>query len=181
MKTLRLLGFVLVCLIPSLAWTIPQPEAKDKMAPKLGVYKSNFGFEILTENTNWIQTKPPKKTRFIQTVFQSPTVQNNVRASLTVRVDNMKEKTSLRNYVRRWIDEYPKYGYEVLGSKPFKNTDGQKGYVIDLRHPNKDRQLRQVIHLNKKVAVIITCRDHSASFKTSLKECNNIARNFRWN
>ncbi len=180
MKVLKSLGFLLLFLIPNFIWAVPKPETGEKIKPKLGVYRSDFGFEIRANDTSWVQTKPPKKSRFIETVYRSPIMRNNVHASLTIRVDNMKNKTDLKNYVKRWVREYPKYGYDVLGSQPFKNGS-QWGYVIDLINPVKNRQIRQVIHLSKNVAVIITCRDHSATFNNSLKECNKITRNFRWN
>ena len=159
---------------------IPGSTGTGIVAPKLGVHKSNFGFEILAEKTAWIKTTPPKKSRFIETVYRAPIERNNVRASLSVRVDNMRGKTSLKKYVKRWVKEYPKYGYDVLGSKAFKNGN-KKGYVIDLVNTRKKRQLRQVIYLNKKLAVLMTCRDHMNTFSSSLKECNNIVKKFRWN
>ncbi len=177
LKFLKLSGFVLIFLIPGLLWAVPRPETGKETQPTLGVYKSDFGFEIQAANTNWIQTKPPQKSRFIETIYRSPIMRNNVHASLTVRVDNMKNKTNLKSYVKRWVREYPKYGYDVLGSQPFKKGS-QWGYVIDLIHPGKNRQIRQVIHLSQNVAVIITCRDHSATFSNSLKECNRIIKNF---
>lgn len=165
-----------------LAKAAPMPGASGSqmVAPKLGIFKSKYGFEILAKETSWVQTEAPKKSRFIETVYRSPISQNDVRATLTVRVDNMAEKTDIKNYVKRWIKEYPKYGYDVLGSKAF-NTDGKQGYVIDLMNPRKKRQLRQVIYLNKKTAVLLTCRDHSVTFNNSLKECNNIVKHFAWN
>ena len=180
---LQILPLILLAMIinPKLlnAAPIPGTSSSQLVAPQLGIYKSKFGFEILAKDTAWIQTNPPKKSRFIETVYRSPISNNNVRATLTVRVDKMKDKTTLRKYVKRWIKEYPKYGYDVLGSKSFKSK-GKKGYVIDLMNTRKRRQLRQVIHLNKKTAVLMTCRDHSDSFDESLKECNNIVQKFRW-
>ena len=158
---------------------IPGTSSSALVAPQLGIYKSRFGFEIMAKETAWIQTKPPKKSRFIETVYRSPIERNNVRATLTVRVDNMRGKANLRSYVKRWIKEYPKYGYDVLGSKPFK-MNGKKGYVIDLMNTRKQRQLRQVIHMSNRTAVLMTCRDHTDSFEESLKECNNIIQKFRW-
>lgn len=182
MKSILLATFVfaLIANLPASAAPIPGTSSSQMIAPQLGIYKSKFGFEILAQNTDWIQTKPPKKSRFIETVYRSPHMRNNVRATLTVRVDKMKKKTSLKSYVRRWVKEYPKYGYDVLGSKAFKNGN-KKGYVIDLVNSRKQRQLRQVIYLNKKTAVLMTCRDHSLSFKSSLDQCNNIVKKFRWN
>ena len=171
--------FALFFQSPVFAAPIPGTTSSKMIAPKLGIYKSKFGFEIMAKNTTWIQTLPPKKSRFIETVYRSPISRNNVRATLTVRVDNMKSGTSLKKYVKRWIKEYPKYGYDVLGSKAFK-ASGKKGYVIDLVNQKKKRQLRQVIYLNKKTAVLMTCRDHTSSFKGSLRECNNIVKTFNW-
>jgi hypothetical protein len=180
MKALTLITVVFVSLFALTSWAAPNPAASSQMvAPKLGVHQSKFGFEILAKNTPWIQTQPPKKTRFIETVYRSPVERNNVRASLSVRVDNMRQPMPLRQYVKRWIKEYPKYGYDVLGSKGFK-TGNKKGYVIDLVNARRKRQLRQVIYLNKKTAVLLTCRDHTASFSQSLKECNNIVKKFKW-
>lgn len=182
MKHLSFLFVVFALISPtsSLAAPIPGTSSSQLVAPKLGIYKSRFGFEILADNTNWIQTNPPRRSKFIETVYRSPIMKNNTRATLTVRVDKMKNQTDIRKYVKRWIKEYPKYGYDVLGSKAF-SAAGKKGYVIDLMNNRKKRQLRQVIYLNKKTAVLMTCRDHTASFNDSLKECNNIVKNFKWN
>ncbi len=181
MKKIILLPFVAALLInlPAFAAPIPGTSSSQMVAPKMGIYKSRFGFEILADNTSWIQTNPPKRSKFIETVYRSPVKKNDVRATLTVRVDNMRDQTEIRQYVKRWIKEYPKYGYDVLGSKAF-NSVGKRGYVIDLLNARKKRQLRQVIYLNNKTAVLMTCRDHTTTFNNSLKECNNIVKNFAW-
>lgn len=182
MKTVKLISIVLFALqfnSQAMAAPVPGTTSSKMVAPKLGIYKSKFGFEIMAKDTAWMQTKPPRSSRFIETVYRSPIERNNVRPTLTVRVDNMKNQTNIKKYVRRWIKEYPKYGYDVLGSKSFK-VGNKKGYVIDLVNSRKKRQLRQVIYLNKKIAVLLTCRDHSATFSQSLKECNNIVKNFKW-
>ena len=175
----------LVFIIPfalfiNFAQAAPIPGAMNsKIAPKLGIHKSKYGFKIMAKNTDWIQSQPPKKSRFIEAVYRSPHVKNNTRASLTVRVDRLKKKMKINQYVRRWVKEYPKYGYDVLGSKKFKRK-GKTGYVIDLMNSKKKRQLRQVIFLKKQTAVLMTCRDHSSSFKGSLRDCNKIIKTFAW-
>ncbi len=180
MKLYLTIPFLFALLINTQAQAAPLPSASTQMvAPKLGVHKSNFGFEIAAENTPWIKTVPPKKSKFIETVYRSPIERNNVHASLSVRVDNMRDTTSLKKYVRRWVKEYPKYGYDVLGSKGFKSGQ-KKGYVIDLVNRKKKRQLRQVIYLENKTAVLMTCRDHMETFSNALKECNNIVKKFSW-
>jgi len=149
------------------------------MAPKLGIHHSKFGFKISSKESSWVEATPPRKSRYIETVYRSPEVKNDTRGTLTVRIDRLKKKLKLKNYVSRWVKEYPKYGYQVLGSKRFR-TKTKKGYVIDLINSKKKHQLRQVIYLKNKVAVLMTCRDHRNSFKGSLKECNKIVKSFSW-
>lgn len=162
----------------SMGAPLPQ-EGSKTLAPELGVHNSRFGFEILAQNTDWIKTPPPQKSRYIETVYRSPEVRNESRGTLTVRVDRMKSDAPLKSYVKRWVKEYPKYGYNVLGSKPFRSR-GKAGYIIDLIHNKKQRQLRQVIYLKNKTAVLMTCRDHRKNFKSSVKDCNRIVKGFRW-
>ena len=171
--------FVLFFLTSNPLLGAPIPTQSGLVKPPLGIHKSKFGFEIQAHGTSWIKTMPVKKSRFIEAVYRSPIQRGNVRASLSVRVDKVRKKTSLKKYVRRWIREYPKYGYDVLGSRAFR-LGKNKGYVIDLVNGRKNRQLRQVIYLSKKTAVLMTCRDQTSSFRQSLQECNKIIRKFRW-
>ncbi|MCC6138807.1 MAG: hypothetical protein IT287_09250, partial [Bdellovibrionaceae bacterium] len=164
MKTLI---FLITILSVTLAQAAPIPGAGSKSKPKLGVYKSPHGFQIATASTDWIQAKPPKNTRYIATMFRSPEVRNKMRATLTVRVDQLAKPMDIAEYVKRWTKEYPKFGFDVKGSKKFA-MNGQNGYVVDLINPAKKRQLRQVIFMKDNRAVLMTCRDHVASFKTSL-------------
>ena len=180
LKKLIIVFFLFTFPFSSFSAPIPGALSPKLAVPQWGIYKSKFGFEILAQDTHWTQSQPPKKSRFIETVYRSPITRNNVRATLTVRVDRMKKKSSLKKYVKRWVREYPKYGYDVLGSKSFKSK-GMKGYVIDLMNSKKQRQLRQVIFLNKSTAVLMTCRDHQSSFRQTLKECNQIVKAFQWN
>ena len=158
---------------------IPGTSSSELFAPKIGVHHSKYGFMIDGVSSNWLQTQPPKKSRYIETVYRSPEVKNETRATLTVRVDRLKKSLKLKNYVKRWVKEYPKYGYDVLGSKKFKSK-GRRGYVIDLINSKKRRQLRQVIYLKNQTAVLMTCRDHVRSFKKSLRGCNKIVKSFTW-
>ncbi len=157
----------------------PIPGAGNKVKPQLGVYKSPQGFEMQTTATNWIQTAPPKSTRYIATMFRSPNVKNNMRATLTVRVDQLDKPMEISQYVKRWTKEYPKFGFDVKASKKF-SMQGQSGYYVDLINPAKKRQLRQVIFMKENKAVLLTCRDHMDSFKTSLNECNKMIKSFKW-
>lgn len=179
MKTALFITILFAIALPTQAAPIPGTTSSALMAPKLGIHQSKYGFKIHSKTSSWIQTAPPKKSRFIETVYRSPEVKNNVRGTLTVRIDRLKKSLKLKNYVSRWVKEYPKYGYQVLGSKKFRSNK-KKGYVIDLINSKKKHQLRQVIYVKNKVAVLMTCRDHRKSFRGSLKECNKIVKSFQW-
>jgi hypothetical protein len=147
--------------------------------PHLGVYKTPQGVAMQTAGTDWIQAAPPKNTRYIATMFRSPVMKNNMRATLTVRVDQLSKPVELSQYVKRWTKEYPKFGFDVKGAKKFKMAQNE-GYVVDLVNNAKKRQLRQVIFMKDKKAVLLTCRDHIATFKDSLAECNKMIKSFEW-
>jgi hypothetical protein len=100
-------------------------------------------------------------------------------ASLTVRVDKLSKTIPLAKYVNRWQKEYPKYGFDLLGSKPFVQNKNQ-GYVLDLLNRQSGKQMRQVIFMNdkKRAAIILTCRDDVSRFKSTIKGCNQIVRTF---
>jgi hypothetical protein len=100
-------------------------------------------------------------------------------AALTVRVDQLEKDVALDRYVNRWLKEYPRYGFDVLNSKPFA-LDKQRAYVIDLVNRDGGKQVRQVIFMKKRTVAILTCRDRIAAFNESLKGCNDIIRTFHW-
>lgn len=169
----------ILCFFAHSALAAPIPGTGNKVNPKLGTYKSPKGFEINLADSDWIQTAPPKKTRNIATMFRSPHMKNNMRGTLTVRVDDLKQQMPLTGYVKRWTRQYPKFGFDVLGSKKFA-LNGQVGYVIDLVNNKKKRKLRQVIFMKDSKAVLLTCRDHVESFDSTLKECNRMVKGFQW-
>lgn len=176
---MKYITLFLSVLLAQTAFAAPIPGGSNKSKPTLGVYRSPQGFAMQTAGTDWIQAAPPKNTRYIATMFRSPVMKNNMRATLTVRVDQLNRPTELAQYVKRWTKEYPKFGFDVKGSKKFRMAQND-GYVIDLVNPAKKRQLRQVIFMQNKKAVLLTCRDHISTFKDSLAECNKMIKSFKW-
>lgn len=169
----------LTLLSGSLAFgAIPSKTSTQGVAPQLGLYKSQAGFEISAGQTAWVQSTPPKGSRFIETVYKG-LARNGVSPTLTVRVDESSKTKSIDQYMKKWMREYPRYGFDVTGSKPFKMGNNQ-GYVVDLVNRDKNRQLRQVVFYKDSKAVILTCRDQSEGFKTTLRDCNEIVKNFSW-
>jgi hypothetical protein len=184
-------------LVPASSQAAPMPAtASSKLvSPQLGLYRSPNGFTVSAGDSGWIQLEAPRDSKFIATLYKSPTVAEIAKvakngkapigmhkghsATLTVRVDNLSKEMPLDKYIQKWMKEYPKYGFDVLSSKGFSQNK-QRGYVMDLINRDNQRQLRQVVFLKKQQAVILTCRDNVATFKTSLKGCNNIIRTFAW-
>ena len=85
----------------------------------------------------------------------------------------------MKQFVKQWIKDYPRLGFEILSSKPLK-VNGSAAFLIDTIHREGSKQLRQVVFLKEKKAVILTCRDHKDSFEKSVKGCNEIIRTFKW-
>ena len=201
MKTL----IAALSLVSSFAFAAPIPgTATSKLvSPQIGLYHSPMGFQLNAGGTGWSHVAPPKGNKYIATVYRAEpgsvaaqmnadlhatgnVVKDNAVASakgspamLTVRVDNLDKEMTLDRYIGKWMKEYPRYGFDVLGSKPFMQGKS-KGYVLDLVNRNQGKQLRQVVFLKQKSAVILTCRDSIGTFQTSLKACNQIVKTFTW-
>jgi hypothetical protein len=183
-KTLNLavlFGFFAVIPFTASAAPIPGTATSTLISPTSGLFRSPLGFHLNAGTSGWKQSEGPVDNKFIATMYKAPASKISGDAgTLTVRVDRLPKDIALDKYVQRWMKEYPKYGFDVLGSKPFaQNKD--RGYVLDLINRDNGRQLRQVVFLKKQNAVILTCRDQSTTFKESLKNCNQIIRTFQWN
>lgn len=159
----------------------PHPAASSSriIAPKLGFFRSPDGFRLHAGESGWLQAAPPKGNQTILTVYRSP--QSDSKASLTVRVDRLARGSTADRYIGRWIKEYPRFGFDVLGSQPF-SQGGVRGHVIDLMNRDSRMQLRQVVfvHETRKRAAILTCRDNATDFSGTLKSCNSIVKTFQW-
>ena len=163
------------------AQSAPHPGTSSSrlLAPRLGFFRSADGFRLHFGDSGWLQAAPPAGNQTILTVYRNPIV--NSKASLTVRVDHIARGTSTDRYISRWVKEYPRFGFDVLGSQPF-SQGALKGHVIDLLNRDSKMQLRQVVFVNeqKKRAAILTCRDSTQDFSSTLKSCNSIVRTFEW-
>lgn len=157
----------------------PATASSQLIAPRLGFYRSPDGFRLHSGDSGWLQAAPPRGNQTILTVYRSP--KNESKASLTVRMDRLGRGATVERYIGRWIKEYPRFGFDVLGSQPFVQA-GVRGHVIDLMNRDSKMQLRQVVFVSeaKKKAAILTCRDNSAGFAATLKSCNSIVKTFEW-
>lgn len=158
---------------------IPGTSTSTVISKEKGIFFSELGFKLSAKNTDWLLTPPPTDSKYMLTLYKAPKTEGETRGSLSVRLDRLKEKQTLRNYVKKWLRRYPRFGFDVLGAKTFKNK-GSAGYVIDLVNRDEHKQLRQVIYMGPSSAIVMTCRDSVDGFKESLKQCNQIIRSFEW-
>ncbi len=173
MKIYLMLACLLTISNTGLASPIP---GATKVQPTLGVFKSPVGFEISAATSTWKMSSIPKSNSFIVGVF---TPSEKSSASLTLRLDKLAKDTSLQSYTQRWQKEYPKYGFDILGSKSFEQN-GMTGYAIDLMQRETRKEIRQVVFMKDKRAMVMTCKDDENNFRNSLKDCNQIMRTFKW-
>jgi len=178
---IKIIAFALSLFLgaPLLAAPAPATSTSALIATELGLFRSHLGFKIDAADTDWELIPSPKNHPFVITQFMSPNSFKNIHASLTVRREKLIKKQKLSQYVKKWLNQYPRFGFDVTGSKKFK-IKGHQGYVIDVTSRDRKKQLRQVVYLKKKDAFVLTCRDHKENFKNSLKACNKIIRSFEW-
>ncbi|MCC7405743.1 MAG: hypothetical protein IT288_15190 [Bdellovibrionales bacterium] len=181
MKTLWISLFAAVGVTLSVAAApIPATSSSFVISSNIGKFISNHGFSIHADKTDWIHSPPPGNNPFIATLYRSPTTEMGVQPALTVRIDELDQEQPLKKYVKKWMKDYPRFGFEILKAKPVKIND-QKAFLLDLVNRQTAKQLRQVVFLKQKKAVILTCRGHYKSFSNTVGTCNNIIANFRWN
>jgi hypothetical protein len=163
-------------------WAAPIPGTSTSglMSAKPGIFYSEHGFTLDAGKSTWIQSEAPKDIPALATLYVAPKSPSGSQASLSVRVDQLKQDLSVRHYVKQWMKDYPKLGFQVLDSKPVK-VNGQNAFLIDVFQREMGRQLRQVIFVKNRVAVVLICRDSQNTFDESAKVCTNIVRTFRWN
>lgn len=176
------LVFVFIAMVVSFsssAAPIPATSSSLIIAPEKGQFISPKGFILNAGDSKWVQSEAPKGIRSVATVYKGPVTTKGIQAALTVRVDDLQRDSSLKSYIRKWSKDYPRFGFDILASKPIKVNE-EVGYLLDLVNKETEKQLRQVVFLKDRRAVILTCRDHMNSFLNNLKGCNEIIRSFRW-
>jgi hypothetical protein len=171
-------------------WAAPFPATSSSalISQEPGLFISPLGFSLKSNASDWKLVGPDKNSPLTIARFQplkeknapatKPTAKEDV-PTLSVRVDQVSENTSLDTYAKKWLREYPHYGFDILGSKMIQ-LEGNKALVVDLAHSKKERQLRQVVFQKDNRAVVLTCSDDKDSFAKSLSQCNQIIKSFHW-
>lgn len=144
-----------------------------------GLYHSPRGFRVDAAKTDWIQAAPPKKIPSLVTVYRSPLPVDGQQPALTVRVDDLRKTLPLRTYVKKWMQDYGRFGFDVLTAKQIKINEAS-AFLLDIVSRSTNKQLRQVVFLREKTAVILTCRDQAVTFNKTVQDCNQIIKSFQW-
>jgi len=163
----------------AIAAPMPGTSSSTLVSQKPGLFLSIKGFRIDAGNTAWVQSAPPKNIPSLVTIYKSPMPIDGQQPALTVRVDDLHRNTSLKAYVKQWMQDYSRFGFDVLTAKPIKvNTNS--AFLLDIVSRETKKQLRQVVFMREKTAVILTCRDQRESFAKTVQDCNQIIKTFAW-
>ncbi|HEY1079953.1 MAG TPA: hypothetical protein VGE46_07640 [Bdellovibrio sp.] len=174
----KLLGFLI--LVPLFAQSAPYPATSTSAltTPEKGLYFLHKGFTVKTEGSEWIPVGKSEKSLLDTVRFAAK--DKPQKGSLSIRTDKVAKTASLELYTRKWMRDYPNYGFEVLSAKNF-TLNGSPALVVDMLSRSKSKQIRQVILKNEDRVAIMTCLDDQANFNSSLKQCNQIMKSFSWN
>lgn len=164
--------------LPSLAAPYPATSSSALTNPEKGLYFLYKGFTVKTEGTNWVPSSNSES--LLDTVRFSPKDKKIKEGSLSIRTDKIAKNASLELYTRKWMRDYPNYGFEVLSAKNF-TLNGSPALVVDMLSRSKNKQIRQLILKNDDRVAILTCVDNKDTFTTSLQNCNQIMKSFTWN
>ncbi|QLY25079.1 hypothetical protein [Bdellovibrio sp. KM01] len=171
------LALLLLSPLTSFAAPYPATSTSALTAPEKGLYFLHKGFTVKTDGSTWTPIATSEDSLLDTVRFADKTAPD--AASLSVRTDRVSKNASLELYTRKWMRDYPSYGFEVLATKQF-NLNGSPALIVDMLSRSKNKQIRQVVLKNEDKVAIMTCLDNKDTFTKSLKECNQIIKTFSW-
>lgn len=175
MKTF--IGFILLLSFQVQAAPYPATSTSAFTAPEKGLYFLHKGFSLKTEGTDWVPLASSENSLLDTVRFGA---KNAKDGSLSIRTDKVAKDASLELYTRKWMRDYPSYGFEVISAKNF-SLNGSPALVVDMLSRSKNKQIRQVILKNEDRVAILTCLADKPEFAKSLQSCNQIMKSFSWN
>lgn len=172
-------SFILALLLPSWTLAAPHPATSSSAltAPEKGLYFLHKGFTLSTLGSTWLPSSDSEKSLLDSVRFAAKDKMGE--GYLSVRTEKVTKTASLDLYTRKWMRDYPSYGFEVLTTKSF-SLNGQPALIVDLFSRSKGKQIRQVVLKNEDRVAIMTCVDNKENFPTSLQQCNQIIKTFQW-
>jgi hypothetical protein len=178
---MRVIIFLLfaICLVSSETYAAPYPAAGSSALVSIdkGLFLLTKGFSVRAKSPEWaLQNSGDNEETAIYRLQRK----NSDTAILALRSEVLKTELSLEAYAKRWMKDYTNYGFDLLGTKPFRQNQQSRGLVVDLFHKKSDQQLRQVLFMRGKRVVIFTCKDTKKNFTSTLESCNEVAKSFQW-
>lgn len=163
--------------LSSFAAPFPATSTSALTTPEKGLYFLHKGFTLNTAGTDWVPSSAAEDSLLDTVRFVSKN--SDQEGSLSIRTDKINAKTSLELYIRRWMRDYPNYGFEVVSAKKIQLSKSP-ALVVDMLSRAKNKQIRQVVVKNNERVTVMTCMDNKNSFSESLKTCNQIMKTFSW-
>lgn len=139
---------------------------------------SEYGFKIGTTDQSFWSLKADA-TANIKNSFSFVANNSQSNARFTINIDKFTNPMSFDSYVRKWVKEYPYFGFEILKTQVMK-LGGQPCYLVDFAHRGKNKQMRQFVVVKKDFAVVMTCADEIQKFKDTALQCAELINNFQW-
>lgn len=146
--------------------------------PSKGLYFLHKGYSVKTEGSTWIPVASNEESTLDTVRFASKNKDD--KGSLSVRTDKVAKNATLDLYTRKWMRDYPNYGFEILSAKNF-NLNGNPALVVDMLSRSKNKQIRQVVLKKDSRVAVMTCLDDRPNFTNTLAQCNQIMKSFQWN
>lgn len=141
------------------------------------------GFTVKTSGTEWnlnsdLSAADSSDASDFALVFnlKEPTLTGLMK----ITTAHLKKKMSNDEYGKLWIGEFSSLGFEILGSQNFSSENKADGLVLDMLHKKSKKRLRQAFFIKDKEVVLLTCEDGVDRFQSTLKECNQMIKNFSW-
>ncbi len=175
-----LFSLLAIASLQSQAAPFPVTSSSILTDPQHGLFLQKHGFTLKTANTQWALSSEPGESVFESYQYRLNKAGSSSKALLSLRMDQLEKNANLEVYAKKWMKEYPQFGYEVLGTRQL-NFGGGQGLLVDLIQKNKNQQVRQLILGKDKKVAILTCTDDEKSFKKTLTDCNDILNTFKWN
>lgn len=181
MKHLSLFLIITATCVLSLqtALAAPHPATSTSAltSPDKGYYFQFRGFNLKTTGTTWVGLNSSESV--LDTIKLGPP-NSQSEGSLSVRTDKLAKNADLELYTRKWMRDYPSYGFEVLATKNL-SLNNQPALLVDMLSRAKNKQIRQVILKRGDTVAVMTCMDQRESFDKTLAQCNQIMKTFSWN
>lgn len=161
------------------ALSAPYPGTSSSVLadPAKGVFFHGFGFRMNNLEPTWHAVPSVGESIFESVRFEPRAT--DTKATVSIRMDRLADKATLETYARKWMRDYPMYGFEVLGTKTL-GLGGGRALLVDMVQKTKSKQIRQVIMQKDERVAILTCLDEKDRFSSTLHTCNRMIRGFQW-